>query len=138
MPITITLTEGVIPADKEDRVVERIVDAFLRCHGLAENKVMATNVTTHLIVLPKGKTYAGGRPVSGAWIETKTPSFALVDRSVQAAFFGEATEILLDLSDGALTLDKIWSNGVHVVDGTWNLGGKALTNAELIEAISLS
>lgn len=136
MPIVLTLTEGVIPADKEGAAVERIVDSFLRHHGLAGNSVMTPNVTSHVNVLPKGKTYAGGKPVEGAWIETKTPSFALADRAIQTAFLGEATKILHELSDGALSIDRIWSDGVHAVDGTWNLGGKALSNAELGEAIS--
>ena len=60
MPIVLTLTEGVIPADQEGAAVERIVDAFLRHHGLAG----------------------------------------------------------------------------HAVDGTWTIGGKALTNAELGDAIA--
>lgn len=136
MPIVLTLTEGVIPADKEAIAVERIVESFLRHHGLDGNSVMTPNVTSHVNVLPKGKTYAGGTPVDGAWIETKTPSFALADRAIQSAFFGDATDILHELSGGTLAKDRIWTDGVHAVDGTWNLHGKALTNAELGEAIS--
>ncbi|AFK55797.1 hypothetical protein [Tistrella mobilis] len=136
MPIVLTLTEGVIPAEKEGVAVERIVASFLRHHGLAGNSVMTPNVTSHVNVLPKGKTYAGGKPVDGAWIETKTPSFALADRAIQTAFLGDATEILHELSGGVLSKDRIWSDGVHAVDGTWNLGGRALSNAELGDAIS--
>jgi len=136
MPIVLTLTEGVLPEDKEHIAIKRIVQSFLRHHGLAGNSVMTPNVTSHVSVLPKGKTYAGGEPISGAWIETKTPAFALANRAVQTAFFGEATEILHELSGGALPKDRIWSDGVHAVDGTWNLGGTALSNAELGEAIA--
>ena len=136
MPIVLTLTEGVLSEDKEAVAVERIVQSFLRHHGLAGNGVMTPNVTSHVTVLPKGKTYAGGKPVEGAWIETKTPSFALADRAIQAAFFGEATEILHELSGGRLPKDRIWTDGVHAVDGTWNLGGVARSNAELGEAIA--
>ncbi|MGJ4951277.1 4-oxalocrotonate tautomerase [Bradyrhizobium sp. HKCCYLS20291] len=136
MPITLTLTEGVIAADKAPIAVARITDAFLRHHGLAGNSIMTPNVTTHLNILPKGRTFAGGKPVDGAWIETKTPSFALASQEVQTAFFGEATDILHDLSGGTLARDRIWSNGVHAVDGTWNLDGRPLTNAALAGAIS--
>lgn len=136
MPIVLTLTEGVIPAEKEGTAIERIVDAFLRHHGLAGNRYMTPNITSHVNVLPKGKTYAGGKPVEGAWIETTTPTFALADRAIQSAFFGEATEILHELSGGALSKERIWSDGVHAVDGTWNIDGKTRTNAELGEAIS--
>ncbi|MGN6152408.1 MAG: hypothetical protein ACTHOH_10435 [Lysobacteraceae bacterium] len=136
MPITLTLTEGVLPDDRLGLAVQRITDSFLRHHGLGGNQVMTPNVTTHLNVLPRGRTFAGGQPVEGAWIETRTPSFALADRDVQTAFFGEATEILHALSGGTLARDRIWSNGVHAVDGTWNLDGKAMTNAEIGAAVS--
>ncbi|MCJ7873317.1 hypothetical protein [Phaeobacter sp. J2-8] len=136
MPITLTLTQGVLPAGQEAVAVAQITDAFLKHHGLAGHRVMTPNVTAHLVVLPKESTFSGGKPVAGAWVETKTPSFALADRAVQAAFFCEATQILHDLSGGTLSKDRIWSNGVHAVDGTWNIAGKALSNAEIAEALS--
>jgi len=136
MPINLTLTEGVIAADQAPIAVARITEAFLRHHGLAGNRIMTPNVTTHLNILPKGHTFAGGKPVEGAWIETRTPSFALASHEIQAAFFGEATEILHDLSGGALARDRIWSNGVHAVDGTWNLNGQPMTNDALAGAIT--
>jgi len=136
MPISLTLTEGALPAGQEAVAIARITDAFLKHHGLAGNKVMTPNVTAHLSILPRGHTFAGGKPVEGAWVETKTPSFALADHAVQTAFFGEATQILHDLSAGTLDKDRIWANGVHAVDGTWNLDGKAMTNAEIGAAVS--
>lgn len=136
MPITLTLTEGVLPPAKVTEAVAKITDALLRHHGLTGNRVMTPNVTAHVNIMAKGTTFAAGREVVGAWIETKTPSFALADHAVQSSFFGEATQILHDLSDGTLAKDRIWSNGVHAVDGTWNIGGVALTNAELGDALS--
>src|SRR3954469_9993324 len=88
MPITLTFTEGVIAAEKAPIAVARITEAFLRHHGLAGNRIMAANVTAHLNILAKGHTFAGGEPVDGAWIETKTPSFALASHDIQTAFFG--------------------------------------------------
>jgi hypothetical protein len=136
MPISLTLTEGVLPSEAIGAAIERITEAFLRRHGLGGNPVMTPNVTTHLHVLPRGATFSGGKPVEGAWIETKTPSFALADHEVQSGFFGEATQILHELSGGTLAKDRIWSNGVHAVDGTWNLDGRAMTNAEIGAALA--
>jgi len=136
MPISITLTEGVLAAEQEAVAVAKITEAFLKHHSLGGNAVMTPNVTAHIAVLPKGQTFAGGKPVDGAWVETKTPSFALADHSVQIAFFGEATQILHDLSGGTLPKERIWSNGVHAVDGTWNLDGKAHTNDEIGAALA--
>ncbi|MCB1877064.1 MAG: hypothetical protein KDH88_13905 [Chromatiales bacterium] len=136
MPISITLTEGVLPAGKEAAAVAKITEAFLKHHGLSGNKVMTPNITTHLNILPKGHAFSGGMPIDGAWVETKTPSFALSTREIQTAFFAEATQILFELSEGRLSKDRIWSNGVYAEDGTWNLDGLAMTNEELGQAIA--
>ncbi|KLN61584.1 4-oxalocrotonate tautomerase [Kiloniella spongiae] len=136
MPITLTLTNGVISAGQEAVAISKITTSFLKHHGLEGNTVMTPNVTAHVVIVEKGHSFAGGKPIEGAWIETKTPSFALADHDVQSAFFGEATQILHDLSGGTLPKDRIWSNGVHAVDGTWNISGKALKNVEIGEAVS--
>lgn len=136
MPITLTLTQGVLPDSAVPQAVQRITDAFLAAHNLAGHRVMTPNVTTHVHMVAKGASYSGGKPVDGAWIEAKVPSFALADRGVQQRFFSEATEILHDLSGGSLAKERIWSNCVHAVDGTWNLNGAPLTNAELGAALA--
>lgn len=136
MPITLTLTEGVLPEGQEAVAIAKITESFLKYHGMSGNTVMTPNVTAHVAMLPEGHTFAGGKLVKGAWVETKTPSFALADRSVQMSFFGEAVQILHDLSNGTLAKDHIWANGVHAVDGTWNINGSPLTNAEIGDAAS--
>lgn len=136
MPLTLTLTEGVLSVDAAKTAIARITDSFLRHHGMAGNTVMTPNVTAHVNLLPKGMTFAGGKEVDGAWIETKTPSFALADRDIQKRFFDEATRILQDLSGGTLPKERIWANGVHAVDGTWNINGTPLTNAEIGAAVA--
>lgn len=136
MPLTLTLTEGVLPAGTEKTAVARITEAFLKHHGLAGNKVMTPNVTATVHVLPKSATFSGGKEFAGAWIEWKVPSFALTDRAVQSGFFADATEIIHELSGRRQPKDNIYTNVVHAVDGTWNLDGRARTNAELGAAIS--
>jgi hypothetical protein len=138
MPITLTLTQGVLPEGSERQAIAELTDALLAHHGLTGNPVMTPNVTAHLHLLPRGHTFSAGEPVDGAWVETKTPSFALADREVQEAFFAQATEILHRLSEGQLPKARIWTNGVHAVDGTWGLNGRALSNAELAQALGAS
>jgi hypothetical protein len=136
MPLTLTLTEGVLPKGAERTAIAQITDAFLKSHGLSGNKVMGPNVTAHVNLVPKGLSFSGGEPVDGAWIEWKVPSFALADRNVQKAFFAEATDIIHRLSDGKLPKERIWTNALHTVDGAWNMNGIAMTNAELGAEIS--
>jgi hypothetical protein len=136
MPISLTVTEGVLPAGSEIEAGKRITEAFLKWHGLSGNRVMTPNVTNHINVLPKGRTLSGGKPFAGAWIETRTPSFALVSREIQQGFFKEATDIIQELSAGRLPRENIYSNAVHTVDGTWNMDGQPMTNTQLGEAIA--
>lgn len=136
MPLTLTLTEGVLPEGTEKLAIRRITDAMLKWHGLTGNKVMTPNVTAHAVVLPREHTFSGGEPFSGAWIEFKVPGFAFTDRETQEGFFNEATDIIVELSDGKQPRNNIYSNVVHTVDGTWNMDGKAQTNEQLGESIS--
>lgn len=136
MPITVTLTEGAVPSQAHAKVVKEISDAFLVHHGLGGNTVMTPNVTAQLHVQPKHETFSAGEPIEGAWVEIKSPSFALADRNVQKNFFAEVTEIVHKHSEGKIPKKHIWTNSIHTVDGTWNLDGIAMTNEELGEAIA--
>ena len=136
MPLSIHLTEGVIPAGSERQAVKKITDIMLKWHGLSGNKVMTPNITAMVQVLAKGTTFSGGQEVSGAWIEFKTPSFAFTDREVQVGVAKEATDVIYELSGGKQPRDNIYFNVTHAVDGSWNLDGIAMTNEELGQAIA--
>lgn len=136
MPLTLTLTEGVLPKGSEKQAIAQITAAFLKRHGLTGNTIMTPNVTAMVNVLPRGTTFSGGEEFAGAWVEWKVPSFALLDRQVQQDFGQDATDIIHALSGGRQRRDHIYVNAVHTVDGMWNLGGKAMTNAELGAALS--
>jgi hypothetical protein len=131
MPLTLTLTEGVLPEGAENQAVARLTEAMLKWHGLVGNKVMEPNITAQVHILPKNATYSGGKPFAGAWVEWKTPSFAFNSREVQKGFFNDATDIIHTLSGGKQPRDNIYVNVVHTVDGAWNLNGKAMTNEQL-------
>ncbi len=136
MPLTLTLTEGVLPLGSEKTAVAQITDAMLKWHGLTDNKVMKANITATLHVLPKSSTFAGGEEISGAWIEWKVPSFAFNDRDIQVGFGKEATQIIHDLSGFKQPIENIYINVVHAVDGLWNFNGEPMSNAEIGAAIS--
>jgi hypothetical protein len=136
MPLTLTLSEGVIPAGTEKQAVTRLTDSMLKWHGLTGNKVMTPNITTTVHVLSQGSTFSGGKEFAGAWVEWKVPSFAFNSREIQIGYFKDATEIIHELSGGKQPKDNIYVNVVHSVDGAWNLDGLAMTNEQLGEAIS--
>ena len=136
MPLTLTLTESVLPPGAEKQAVARLTDSMLKWHGLTGNNVITPNVTATVHVLPKGSTFSGGKEFAGAWAEWKVPSFAFSTREAQQGFFKDATDIIQELSGGKQPRDNIYVNVVHTVDGAWNLDGKAMTNEELGQAIS--
>ena len=136
MPLTLTLTEGVLPAGTEKQAVVQLTDAMLERHGLTGNKVMTPNITATVHVLSKGSTFSGGKEFAGAWVEWKVPSFAFNSREIQIGHFKDATEIIHELSGGKQPKDNIYVNVVHSVDGAWNLDGLAMTNEQLGETIS--
>jgi hypothetical protein len=136
MPLTLTLTEGVIPRGCEKEAVQKITNSMLKHHGLLGNKAMTPNVTAHVSVLPKNSTFSGGEEFSGVWMEWKVPSFAFASREIQLAHFAEATDIIRELSGGKQPIENIYSNVVHTVDGSWNFNGIAMTNEEIGEEIA--
>ncbi len=136
MPLTLTLTEGVLPAGSEKEAVDQLTAAMLKWHGLTGNKVMTPNITATVHVLPKESTFSGGREFSGAWAEWKVPSFAFNSREIQKGYFEDATDIIHQLSGGKQPKDNIYVNVVHAVDGAWNFDGRAMTNEEIAAAIS--
>lgn len=136
MPLTITLSEGVLPVGAEKMAVIQITEAMLKWHGLTGNKVMTPNVTAIVNVVPKATTFSGGKEFAGAWIEWKTPSFAFITREIQQGFFQDATNIIYDLSGRKQPKKNIYINVVHAVDGAWSLDGEAMTNEQLGHAIA--
>jgi hypothetical protein len=136
MPLTLTLTEGVIPAGSEKEAVSKITNSMLKHHGLLGNTVMTPNITAHVSVLPKNSTFSGGEEFSGVWMEWKVPSFAFASREVQLAHFAEATQIIKDLSGGKQPIENIYSNVIHTVYGSWNFNGIAMTDEEIGHEIS--
>ena len=136
MPLTLMLTEGVLPHGQESVAFARLSEAMLRWHGLTGNKVMTPNVIGHTQLLPRGQTFAGMRETPLAIIEWKVPSFAFADRAVQRGYFEEAINIIHELSGGKQPKDRIFINVVHTVDGAWNFEGEALTNAEIRDRVA--
>lgn len=136
MPLTLTLTEGVLPQGTERTAFQRLCEAMLQWHGLLGNKVMTPNVVGSIHVLPRENVFAGLVTNDIAFIEWKVPSFAFATREIQQGYIAEATQIIHDLSQGRLPKERIWVNVVHAVDGAWGIAGQALTNSDLAAAIS--
>ena len=131
MPLTLTLTEGVLPKGQEQVAFARLSDAMIKWHGLTGNAAITPNIVGSINVLPKEHTFSGSKEASVAFVEWKVPAFAFSSREIQLGYVEEATEIIHSMSGGKQPREHIWVNVVHAVDGAWGIGGVALTNEQL-------
>jgi phenylpyruvate tautomerase PptA (4-oxalocrotonate tautomerase family) len=136
MPLTLIVTEGVLPKDREARTIAQLSEAFLKLHGLHGNQFMTPNVIGHVQVIPAGSTFSGLKPTPVAIVEWLTPSFAFASSEVQRAYVKEATDIVYEAAGGKQPRENIWINLKYAVDGMWGIGGKAFSNAELGAAVA--
>jgi len=136
MPLTLTLSEGVLPKGTEKQAYARLSDAMLKWHGLTGNKFVTPMVIGHINVIDKEHTFSGSKESPVAFVEWKVPSFAFADRKTQLGYVEEATNIIHEMSGGKHPKDRIWVNVLHAVDGGWGVNGAAMTNDELKAAAS--
>ena len=61
MPIQIIVPEGVLTAEAEAEAFRKLTELLLRLHGLTGNKFMTPNVIGEVTVVPKGRTFSGGK-----------------------------------------------------------------------------
>lgn len=136
MPLTLTLTTGILPAGQEKIAFRRLTEAMLKWTGLTGNKFMDTAVIGSIHVLPVEQTFSGVNETPVVFIEWKLPPIAFTDREVQVGYVAEATTIIHDLSGGRHPRNRVWVNVVHAVEGTWGIAGNAMTSAQLEAAIA--
>jgi hypothetical protein len=132
MPLTLTLTEGLLPKGQEKVAFARLSDAMLKWHGLIGNAAITPNIVGSINIVSKEHTFSGSKEASVAFVEWKVPAFAFASRDVQVGYIEEATNIIHSMSDEKHPRERIWVNVVHAVDGAWGIGGVALTNAQLV------
>jgi hypothetical protein len=136
MPLTLTITEGVLSKEQAKTAVQKLSDAMLERHGLTGNNVMTPNITANVVFIEEGLSFSGGKPFQGVWIEWKVPSFAFATEAIQKLYGDDASAIIQDLTNSKQPIDNVYFNVVHSVNGAWALDGKAMTNEELGEAIA--
>ena len=135
MPLTVIATEGVFSPANEKKVISQLSALMLKVHGLTGNKFMTPVVIGHLVLVSSEYIFSGGLPVISAFIEWKVPSFGFASQDILNTYVKEATEIVVDLSNGKLSQKNVFVNVVHAIDGSWGVNGKAYTNAELGAAV---
>ncbi|WP_321886243.1 tautomerase family protein [Paraburkholderia bannensis] len=135
MPITLTVSEGVLSADAEVQTFAALTQALLSVAQLEGNAFMTPNVIGTLNVIPASRVFSAGKPAAAAFVELTLPQIALATPEAKQAFTEKATTILEQAAGGRLARDRIWTNIVYAADGSWGIAGRAHSNADLVEAI---
>ncbi|WP_321881194.1 tautomerase family protein [Paraburkholderia bannensis] len=135
MPITLTVSEGVLSADAEVQTFAALTQALLSVAQLEGNAFMTPNVIGTLNVIPATRVFSAGKPAAAAFVELTLPQIALATPEAKQAFTEKATTILEQAAGGRLTRDRIWTNIVYAADGSWGIAGRAHSNADLVDAI---
>ena len=136
MTIQIIVPEGVLTADAEAEAFKKLTDLLLRLHGLSGNKFMTPNVIGEVTVVPKGRTFSGGKPTDIAVFELKVPSFVLPTQELKDAWIGEGTDIIEAAAKGRVKREHIYASVSYAVDGAWGIGGVAYSNSDLGSAVA--
>jgi phenylpyruvate tautomerase PptA (4-oxalocrotonate tautomerase family) len=135
MPITLTVSEGALTPEAEQRAFAGLTDALLRAAELKGNAFMEPNVVGSINVLPRGHILSGGKPVAAAFIELKLPGVALATPEAKRAFTEEATAVVVAAAEGRLERRHVWTNIVYAAEGSWGIDGQAYDHPSLGAAI---
>lgn len=135
MPLTVIATEGVFSPANKKKVIPLLSALMLKVHGLTGNKFMTPVVIGHLESVSPENIFSGGVPVTSVFIEWKVPSFGFGSQEILNEYVKEATDQVVELSEGKLSRKNVFVNVVYAVDGSWGIHGKAYTNAELGAAV---
>jgi hypothetical protein len=136
MPIQVVVPEGALTPAAEAEAFRKLTDLLLRLHGLSGNRFMTPNVIGEVSVVPKGRTFSGGKATDIAIFALKVPSFVLPTQELKDAWISEGTAIIEAAAAGRIKREHIFANVTYAVEGAWGIGGIAYSNAELGSAVA--
>lgn len=135
MPITVTAPRGTLTPAGEREILPQLTTALIEASGQTGNSFFTPLVGGTVQLLEAEQVYAGGvnRPL--VLVELKLPDIGLADPEARAAFIAAATDIVRALTVPGHRDENTWVNILNARDGAWGVGGRALTNEELVAGI---
>jgi hypothetical protein len=135
MPITVTAPRGTLTPAGERDILPRLTAALIEASGQTGNAFFAPLVGGTVQLLEAEQVYAGGvnRPL--VLVELKLPDIGLAAAEARAAFITAATDIVRALAVPGHRDEDTWINILNARDGAWGVGGRTLTNDDLVAGI---
>lgn len=136
MPITVTAPHGTLTPAGERDILPQLTAALIDASGQPGNSFFTPLVGGTVHILPPGQVYAGGvnRPL--VLVELKLPDIGLADPDARAAFITAATAIVRTLAQPGHQDEDTWVNILNARDGAWGVGGRVLTNDDIVAGIT--
>jgi hypothetical protein len=135
MPITVTAPHGTLTPAGERDILPRLTAALIDASGQSGNTFFTPLVGGTVQLLPPEQIYAGGVSRPLVLVELKLPDIGLADPQARAAFITAATGIVRALARPGHRDEDTWINILNARDGAWGVGGRTLTNDDLIAGI---
>lgn len=129
--IELTLPEGALPKDAQDKLMHDLTFALLRWEGAPEDSETAKEVSWGYVdERPSGNVYQGGEPAPERptyRVQITVPEGALDDEK-KSGLVAEATKLVLeaegvDPNDSA-ALMRVWVLVREITDGNWGGAGQ--------------
>ncbi|PRH87497.1 Tautomerase enzyme [Labrys okinawensis] len=135
MPITLTISDGLLSPQAQAEAFAGLTSALLEVSGFTGNSFMTANIVGTINVLAREHVLAAGQSAPAAFIELKLPEIALTAPEAKRAFIEKATDILEHAGEGRLKREHIWINIVYAPEWAWGIAGRSFSNNDLIDAI---
>ena len=135
MPITVTAPRGTLTPAGERQILPQLTAALIEASGQTGNAFFTPLVGGTVQILEPEQVYAGGvnRPL--VLVELKLPDIGLAAPEARVAFIAAAADIVRASAVPGHRDEDTWINILNARDGAWGVGGRALTNDELITGI---
>jgi len=135
MPITVTAPRDTLTPAGEREILPQLTAALIDASGQPGNSFFTSLVGGTVQLLPPEQIYAGGvnRPL--VLVELKLPDIGLTDPDARAAFIAAATNIVRAMTRPGHRDEDTWVNILNARDGAWGVGGRALTNDDLVAGL---
>src|SRR5215472_5788824 len=135
MPITVTAPRGTLTPAGEREILPKLTAALIDASGQSGNSFFTPLVGGTVQLLEPEQVYAGGENRPLVLVELKLPDVGLADPHARAAFIAAATDIVRASAVPGHRDDDTWVNILNARDGAWGVGGRTLTNEDLVAGI---
>ena len=130
MPITVHLPEGIFSDESQDRIFAGLTKSILAINGATGNSFAHKHLIGDIQIIPKGKSYADGKPTPYANVTLRVPVFSLDTPEKRRQFTTQICDIIEKESGGKISRERIYVNCIFG-DAFWGVEGVAYTNEEL-------